>query len=174
MSVAYICEHWYSLWVKGLVIFSSLYALILVTFIYVVVIFSWPHFPLSKNPLLDLQGWHEAAQVAKQELTKLPASDKNVYLFVPNWSLATRLAWYSQRPVKISSLDKQAQTALWYGKAKKGDNGLVVVPYPFTSPAAVGTRAGEFKRCRLLKKLLVRKQGYVVNQFRYYACYDYL
>ena len=169
LSARFLVRHWRKIWVKISVYFSLIYSLLIILIVHFYVIFSYPHFPLQKNPLIDLYGWKHAALVGKSL-----ADEAHLPLFVSNWTFASRIAWYAKMPVQITEFDSVSQQSLWYGQPTNGDNGILIIPYRASPPVKHGSRPGEFKDCHLIKLLNVKKQQQLINQFKFYHCQDYI
>lgn len=66
----------------------------------------------ARNPFADMHDWQSAAKLA----SALQAEHKVDALAVSNWTLASRLAWYT-RPSNVLALDeKNKQFDIWFGK----------------------------------------------------------
>jgi 4-amino-4-deoxy-L-arabinose transferase-like glycosyltransferase len=162
-----ILKNWASLWTKIIVIFSILLTASVYIIFYLQVFFAPITFSLGKNPLMDLYGWsaigHEAQILANQ------SGSKNPVLFVPNWSLASRLAWYSNLPVQIlqpSPIAGYKQFVLWYGEPHKNSQGILVVPYKWGKPDANDS-------CSLIKTMPITVHKQLINQVNFYQCKNF-
>lgn len=165
LAVRYGYHHWRSTWMKIIVYFSAIYSLILILLIHLCAWQAWFNLPLDKQPLRDLYGWSQAATVAN--------SLHSPILFVSNWTLASRLAWYSQQPVQILGAEGNTQFTLWYGRPQENTSGIVVMPYGSSAIDLVGSHAGQFKHCQLIEKLPIYNHKNLVNSFDFYYCTDY-
>lgn len=158
-----IHDTWASAWTKVIVMFSILLSGIVYLAFYIQAIFAPFNFPLGKNPLIDLYGWQQAGQQAKQL-----AEENNLQtLYVPNWSLASRLAWYSDLPVQIlqpSPIAGYKQFVLWYGQPKQPLHGILVIPYKWRD------QASSYSQCKLIKTLPIKTHQSLVNQINFYQC----
>jgi len=169
LSARYLCHHWQKIKIKLGVYFSLAYSLVIILWLHFYIIFSLPQLPIDKNPIIDLQGWQQAALMSKSL-----AQTKQLSLFVINWTDASRIAWYAKMPVKISQFATVSQQSLWYGQPIKGDDGILIIPYHRQISTTEGTEPGEFKHCHFLKLLDIKKHHQLVNQFKFYACYGYI
>jgi hypothetical protein len=118
----------------------------------------------APNPFADLHGWDAAGARAK-ELAALQGLDA---VAVQNWTLASRIGWYA-RPLKVHVLeDRFDQFDLWAGKLAVGGSALLVdwSQLPYETP--LGTHG--FAQCQRLDTLEVRRLGYAVSSFNFYAC----
>ncbi|NPA72990.1 MAG: glycosyltransferase family 39 protein [Gammaproteobacteria bacterium] len=126
-----------------------------------------------QNPVQGDYGWPTATQTAL-ELQKQHATPEHpLPLFVPNWSIASHLAWYARpQPVYITSA-KQTQFEFWYGRATEGMDGILVAPHFEQNPPMTGT-ANHFKRCDLLKKQPISANGAIIVTYHFYHCQHFL
>jgi hypothetical protein len=126
--------------------------------------------PLQSQPLRDLYGWRTASKVA---LSDLQQYDPTGTLFVSNWSLASRMAWYSNHPVQIIGEHGTTQFTLWFGEPQQGAHGILIVPFGTQEPAATGNAPDQFKNCTLLHTVMIMSDEKLVNTFGFYQCKDY-
>ncbi len=169
----HIQQHW-SRWHWRLLSYTIFtYAIGSIIFFISLAYYFWLPLPLLSNPIHDLYGWPIAATIAKQELSSVPHDDKLAPgLFVTNWTLASRLAWYSQLPVQIADNHSQTnQFDLWFGRPVTGAYGIVVVPAGWQ--VNQGETAGNFSHCQLQRQIAIQKQGKLLNQFALYYCYGF-
>jgi hypothetical protein len=118
----------------------------------------------APNPFADLHGWDAAGARAKV----LAAQQGLDAVVVQNWTLASRIGWYA-RPLKVHVLEATFdQFDLWAGKLAVGGNALLVdwSQLPYETPLG----AHGFAQCRKLESLEVRRLGYAVSSFDFYAC----
>jgi 4-amino-4-deoxy-L-arabinose transferase-like glycosyltransferase len=171
-----IVDYWSRAWTKIVVTFSLLLTLIVTIAFYTQVFFAPLSFPLGKNPLIDLYGWQQIGNEAKVLAIKNNPKQKPI-LFVENWSLASRLAWYSDLPVQIlqpSPIAGYKQFVLWYGKPSANAQGILVVPHKWKKPAVNSNAANTFKHCNLLNTLAIKNHNHLVNQVNFYQCTAYI
>ncbi|MFC4362903.1 glycosyltransferase family 39 protein [Simiduia curdlanivorans] len=124
--------------------------------------------PLSSAPQLaqavrDLHGWPE---VSARALALKGAMPEGAQLWVTNWTIASRIAWYTQEPVQVLS-SKPSQFLLWWGEPKAPAL-LVRVEKRAPSSALVNAPAGV--SCSLLDTLDFTMDGVTVNYFMFYQC----
>jgi hypothetical protein len=171
----YLVQHWQKKWIRVLTVINFFYAFILLSFMYTQTFFHWLNLPLGQDPFRDLYGWRQAAMEARQELTAIPVivGEAPPRLYVPNWSLASRLAWYSGLPVQVADAQDRSQFYYWYGVPQQHAYGILVVPFGSDAPALQSNKAGQFGHCTLQKKLSYFKSGMIVNTFTFYYCWDY-
>lgn len=117
-----------------------------------------------KNPFADLWGWDIAGQRAR-----LLAENLNIRsISVKNWTLASRMAWYS-RPVAVHVLDKRFdQFDLWFGEIPTGEDSIFVnwSQMRFDLP----TEPGGFQSCTLIDRMDILRLGRLVSDFSFYHC----
>ena len=149
-------------------IFISLATISILLSLVVQVLSTYPKivFDDYRHPLADLMGWKDIsiriASVAKQD-------DK---VFIPNWSHASRVAWYA-RPMPVKVLDSRFdQFDLWFGSAEVGDSGILLLH---------ADRKGfkekllqQFKSCEFEDELVVKIEDSYVNYFKLYRCDHYI
>ena len=125
---------------------------------------------IRENPFADLYGWDRAALRAR-ELGRDRGLDS---ITVMNWTLASRMAWYS-RPEKIYVLDQRFdQIAMWYGKIPVGRSTILVQGsrLPYEMPVQPDRPRG-FARARLLERMPISHLGDVISHFDFYLCEDW-
>jgi 4-amino-4-deoxy-L-arabinose transferase-like glycosyltransferase len=132
------------------------------------VLISYPKIAFDdyRHPLADLIGWKD---VSYRILDLANEGDK---VFIPNWSHASRVAWYA-RPMPVKVLDSRFdQFDLWFGSAKVGDSGILLLH---------ADRKGfkeellkQFVRCEIRDKLEVKIESSYVNYFKLYRCDHYI
>ena len=88
----------------------------------------------KQNPFADLWGWDKAGSVARDLAVKLEAPA----ITVSNWTLASRMTWYSQ-PVPVYVLDDRFdQFDIWFGQIPDRSWAVQVMrtaDQPFYSPS---------------------------------------
>jgi 4-amino-4-deoxy-L-arabinose transferase-like glycosyltransferase len=118
----------------------------------------WQSRPLIQgvnNPFADLYDWQAASAAA----AKLQAEHHASALAVGNWTLASRLAWYS-RPAKVWALDgKNKQFDLWFGNLEYGQTYIWVDWSEMRMPKPVGCQ-----------KLEANAYAGKYSQFDFYKC----
>jgi 4-amino-4-deoxy-L-arabinose transferase-like glycosyltransferase len=132
------------------------------------VLITYQKIPLEdyRNPLADLIGWN---RVSSRIVDLAQEGDK---VFIPNWSHASRVAWYA-RPMPVKVLDSRFdQFDLWFGSAKLGDSGLLLL-----NADHKGFKyevLNSFKSCNLVDELEVKIESSYVNYFKLYRCHHYM
>jgi 4-amino-4-deoxy-L-arabinose transferase-like glycosyltransferase len=149
-------------------IFIGLASLSLLLTLVVQILITYPKivFDDYRHPLADLMGWKEASS---RIITLAQKGDK---VFIPNWSHASRVAWYA-RPMPVKVLDSRFdQFDLWFGSAAVGDSGILLLH---------ADRKGfkeklfkQFLRCELKDELKVKIDSSYVNYFKLYRCDHYM
>lgn len=119
------------------------------------------------NPFTDFYGWDEAGARALQL-----ARERNfTRLAVQNWTLASRLAWYS-RPLPVHVLAPGFdQFSLWTGALPQGTNAILMDWSQMAYELPVG--AGMFERCEPGESFAVQHLGRPVAHFRLFLCYGW-
>lgn len=120
----------------------------------------------SFNPFTDLYGW-DAAALRGRALADQHGSPT---LAVMNWTLASRIAWYANRPTRVVQRHLD-QFGLWWGVLQPADNALVVDWSQMSFALPVGP--AEFERCDLLEQLPVRRLGRQVAHFTFQLCHNW-
>ena len=148
--------------------FIALASISLLLTLVVQVLITYPKivFDDYRHPLADLMGWKD---VSSRILAQAEKGDK---VFIPNWSHASRVAWYA-RPMPVKVLDSRFdQFDLWFGSAEVGDSGIVLLH---------ADRKGfkdellkQFVRCEIRDELEVKIESSFVNYFKLYRCDHYI
>ncbi len=118
----------------------------------------------KKNPFADLWGWDLAGGKARMWAEKLNTDS----ISVKNWTLASRMTWYS-RPTKVFVLDERFdQFDLWFGDIPAGSDSIFVnwSQMRFDLP----TGPGGFEACSLIDQLDITRLGRTVSHFSFYHC----
>lgn len=151
---------------KGL--FVVLGSLSIVLTLLVQVLVTYPKIPFDdyRHPLADLMGWKQASE-------RISAHSKvGDKVFIPNWSHASRVAWYA-RPMPVKVLDSRFdQFDLWFGSAEVGDSGILLLHADRKGFKEELLR--QFVRCNFMDELEVKIQSSYVNYFKLYRCDHYI
>lgn len=149
-------------------IFMALASISLLLTLVVQVLITYPKIAFDdyRHPLADLMGWKD---VSSRILAQAEEGDK---VFIPNWSHASRVAWYA-RPMPVKVLDSRFdQFDLWFGSAEVGDSGILLLH---------ADRKGfkdellkQFVRCEFRDELEVKIESSYVNYFKLYRCDHYI
>jgi hypothetical protein len=116
------------------------------------------------NPFADLHGWDAAGATA----LRLATAQGLDSVSVQNWTLGSRLGWYS-RPLKVHVLeDRFDQFDLWAGDLPAGGSTLLVDWSQMSYEVPWGAHG--FAQCTPLAQQTVRKLGYALAEFRFFAC----
>ncbi|WP_422133994.1 glycosyltransferase family 39 protein [Endozoicomonas sp. ALD040] len=170
LSAYWICHGWSRLWVKGLVVFSSILSLGLIGFVFFFLAFMpLSTFPFMTSAIKDLVGWKaaaEQAQLLKQKWQK-EAGIESV-LMVDNWTKASRIAWYAYpEPVQLLT-DRLTQFDFWHGKPESGSYGLLVRDKK-SAPESGRLKIQNFS-CILVDETESGLDTITVNRFQFYRC----
>jgi 4-amino-4-deoxy-L-arabinose transferase-like glycosyltransferase len=118
----------------------------------------------KKNPIADLWGWGAAGAQARKLAQNLHIDS----ISVSNWTLASRMAWYS-RPTKVYVLDDRFdQFDLWFGDIPAGSDSIFVNWSQMRFDLPTGT--GRFESCALIDQLDIMRLGRTVSDFSFYHC----
>lgn len=171
LAVRWLLHHWTQRPVRGLLYVSAGYSLIVLTLLYSLLLVPALPFPGLYHPLSPLLGWPEAAARAAALRADFAREEPEAVLLVPNWSLASRLAWYA-RPLPVQVTDTRFdQFDLWFGTPRPGTDGVLVVP---DSMLKTGRRMlSQFDSCREAEPYRVVREGRTVVTFYFYLCRDY-
>jgi 4-amino-4-deoxy-L-arabinose transferase-like glycosyltransferase len=171
LATRWILKHWSLGPVRGLLYVSIGYSLIALALFYTLLLAPVLPFPGSRHPLSPLLGWPEAATRAAALRADFARDEPEAVLLVPNWSLASRLAWYA-RPLPVQVTDTRFdQFDLWFGTPRPGTDGVLVVP---DSMLKAGRRVlNQFDSCREADPYRVVRAGQTVVTFYFYLCRDY-
>lgn len=170
IAVRYAVLNWQRYWIKQVSWLTAGLVVVAYCFLYTQIVWYWADF--KKDDLVrDFYGWSQAAEHAKQLLKKTPMqqSSESPHLFVNNFHLASRIAWYSQLPVQVAS-NKVRQFDLWFGKPDAASEGILVTWEEKHQPPITSRAAGEFASCKILDKMPVTVKGRLVNVFYFYHC----
>jgi 4-amino-4-deoxy-L-arabinose transferase-like glycosyltransferase len=171
LATRWILQHWTQRSVRFLVYGSAGYSLLLLALLYTLLLVPTLPFPGSRHPLSPLLGWPEAAARAQALRAEFAREEPEAVLLVPNWSLASRLAWYA-RPLPVQVTDTRFdQFDLWFGTPRVGTDGVLVVPDTMLKTGhRVLTR---FEACRETEPYSVVRGGRPVVTYYFYLCRDY-
>ncbi len=118
----------------------------------------------KKNPIADLWGWDTAGERARKLAQELHIDS----ISVKNWTLASRMTWYS-RPLKVFVLDDRFdQFDLWFGDIPAGHDSIFVNWSQMRFDLPTGT--GGFESCALIDQLDIQRIGRTVSDFSFYHC----
>jgi len=171
LAARWLLAHWQNRMVRGITHFSAGYSLFLVVLLHALLFF--PSLPLSAriHPLKPLTGWPEAAHHAMTLRTQMAAEYPSAVLFVPNWALASRLAWYA-RPLAVQVTDDRFdQYDLWFSAPAVGAHGVLVAPASVLKKTShMLTR---FDSCQEQDSLPVYRGDLLLTNFHFYLCHGY-
>ena len=163
-----VVNGWPSRWVRAVTWGSAFYSLVMVVLLHSLLLKPWLPFEEYRHPLGDLLGWRAAAQQAEA----LADAHGGVPIFVGNWSLGSRIAWYARPHRVVVADDRIDQFDLWYGSPVKGEGGILIVPDNYESrPDVSGTAL--FDKCVLLGELNKKLDAKTVHRFSFYDCNGY-
>ena len=162
----FIVASWNTKAKKILIISLTGFSLLLTLVVQVLLSAPKLEFPDYSHPLADLKGWKEISQQIEQQ------AQPGDHIFIPNWSHASRVAWYA-RPLPVKVLDTRFdQFDLWFGSAEAGDSGLVLL---HANRKGFKEKSLEkFEHCEFSSELKINIESSVVNYFKVYRCSNYL
>ena len=99
------------------------------------------------------------------EMAKIPG-DKPLVM-VNNWSLGSRLAWYSYPERFIVNDTRFDQFDIWYGGPEKVSRGIMVVPAYFKHPPTLKTKS---HFCEQTDSLAIKHHGHTQVTYYFYTC----
>jgi len=149
-------------------IFISLSSISLLLTLVVQVLLTYPKIAFDdyRHPLADLMGWKEVSS----RITSLAKEGDNV--FIPNWSHASRVAWYA-RPMPVKVLDSRFdQFDLWFGSAEVGDSGILLLHADHKGFKEKLLK--QFSHCEFKDELEIKIESSYVNYFKLYRCDHYM
>ncbi|OGT49010.1 MAG: hypothetical protein A3F17_06820 [Gammaproteobacteria bacterium RIFCSPHIGHO2_12_FULL_41_15] len=174
MTACYVFHHWHTRLIKIISLIALGFTLTLYIVGYTLIATHFLKRPINKDPLHDLYGWQQAANEANIQLNKLDQQTHTTHeLFVWNWHVAGRIAWYAQKPVQVADIATH-QFQFWYGKPNRQSDGVMVIFGDESKPAKKNTQPGMFAHCDFLKQLTTTVAGRPFNHFNYYHCSDFL
>jgi hypothetical protein len=169
LAARWLLARWSRRGVRVLVWGAAAYSVLLLLLLHGLLL--WRSLPWAPNRALHaaVQGWPEAA--ARARALRDEMQDPTAVLFVPNWSLASRLAWYA-RPLAVQVTDQRFdQFDLWFGSPAAGAAGVLVAPDNMRKAARA--QLARFAHCDEQPSLAVRAGEQIVTSFHFYLCRDY-
>jgi hypothetical protein len=171
LTARWLLAHWTRRPVRVFSYFSGGYSLALILFLHALFVFPALPLPGKHHPLAPLAGWPLAAERATQLRAEFLQEQPQAVLLAPNWSLASRLAWYA-RPLPVQVPDERFdQFDLWFGSPAAGAAGVMVVP-DSTLKSTRRVRA-RFAHCEERDLLPVYAGSTTVVTFHFYLCRGY-
>lgn len=162
-----VVRHWQWRWVRITTWLSAGYSVVMIALLHSLLFKPFLPFDDFRHPLGDLLGWREAAQHAQQL-----AEARGVPIFVGNWSLGSRIAWYARPSRVMVADDRYDQFDLWYGSPAVGEGGVLIVPDNYENRTDVSGIA-RFTLCELLDQKAKVVNGKPVHRFSFYECSGY-
>ena len=171
LTAFWLMNNWQKPWVRFTTWSSTVYSLFFILFLHSLLFYPWIDMPEDKNILRDLYGWQDAAKKAHELSEKMSESpgDKPVVM-VNNWSLGSRLAWYSYPEPVVINDTRFDQFDLWYGSPEKVSRGIMVVPAYFKHPETLKTK---FHSCEQIDSLAIKHHDHTQVTYYFYACYNF-
>ena len=168
----WIMQHWYHKAVRIFSYLSLAYSFILTILLHLLLATSLMPFESDKHPLEDIYGWNKVAKRAVELQSSMQKELNNpVSIFVGNWSQFSRLAWYA-KPATVQVTDQRyGQSDIWYGSAKAGSNGILVIPPKYKNTDVSGIN--KFERCESHEKVSELINNKNAATYQLYKCYGY-
>lgn len=193
----WIVRHWHKRSVRVFSYISLSYSFVMIIGLHLLLATSLLPFEDNKHPLEDLYGWkkvaHKAVELQKKMQNESVNTSESGYnsesvdksesvnnsenknqtpvIFTGNWSQFSRLAWYAKpTPVQVTD-QRYEQSDIWYGSAKIGGDGILVVPPKYKNSEASGL--GRFKRCDYQESVSEMLNNKVAATYQLYKCYGF-
>lgn len=163
-----VVRHWQSRWVRITSWISASYSLVMIVLLHSLLFKPWLPFDEYRHPLGDLLGWRDAAVNAQQ----LAEARGGAPIFVGNWSLGSRIAWYARPTRVVVADDRYDQFDLWSGSPAAGEGGVLIIPDNYEGRPDVSGMA-RFERCELLDVKAKVVNDTPVHRFSFYECSGY-
>lgn len=171
LTVRWLLAHWRRRAVRIGVWTSAGYSLLAIALLHLVLLFPGLPLPGTRHPLAALAGWPQAGAHAATLRELHFADDPQATLLVPNWFIASRLAWYA-RPLPVQIADTRFdQFDLWFGAPDDGARGVMVVPDFMLRSAR--PQLARFAACDEQAPQAVVAGGRTIVTFHYYLCRGY-
>jgi 4-amino-4-deoxy-L-arabinose transferase-like glycosyltransferase len=155
-----------SKWLRCLYIGLACISVVLTLVVQILITYPKIMFDDYRHPLADLMGWKEISLRISEQ------AEQGDNLFIPNWSHASRVAWYA-RPMPVKVLDTRFdQFDIWFGSAELGGSGLLLLHAD--RKGFKYDHLNSFNSCNLIDELEVKIESSYVNYFKLYRCNHYL
>lgn len=169
----WIVQHWNKKSVRIFSYVSLTYSFVLIISMHLLLATSLMPFEDNKHPLEDLYGWKKVAlkAVELQKKMQLENKDNTIVIFTGNWAQFARLAWYAKpTPVQVTD-QRYEQSDIWYGSAKIGGNGILVVPPKYKNSDANGRK--RFQHCDFQQDVSQMIKNKKAATYQLYKCYGF-
>ena len=171
LTARWLMHGWQKRWVRLSVWASAIYSLFIILLLHSLLFYPWLDLPEDKNFLRDVYGWRDATARARKlsrEMAETPGAKP--VIMVNNWSLGSRLAWYSYPEPLIIDDTRIDQFDIWYGGPQGISRGVMVVPAYFKHPQTLKTK---FHSCEQIDQLPVTHHNHIQVTYYFYACYNF-
>lgn len=126
-----------------------------------------PGFKDFQHPLQDFIGW----KTVSKSTMNLAKESGITAIAIPNWSNASRIAWYA-RPLSVHVLDTRFdQFDLWFGTLPMGRDAYVILTH--SEEISRSTYLGQFSHCDSVNIAPFYNGETQVNSFSTYRCTGY-
>ena len=168
LTAFWLITNWQKRWVQLSVGLSVSYSVFFILIFHSLLLYPWLDMPEEKNVLRDIYGWHDAAAKAN-ELNKAMANTPGdtPVVMVNNWSLGSRLAWYSYPNPVVVDDTRFDQFDIWYGSPENITRGIMVVPAYFKHPQTLNTK---FHTCNQIDNLEITHHKHTQVTYYFYSC----
>ncbi len=121
----------------------------------------------QKNPIADLYGW----DLAGEKLNQI-AIEKNIpHIVTQNWTMGSRLAWYTQSKSVHILDDRRDQFDIWFGKMPEGEDAVLLQWSQMTYELPI--QKNQFSSCDKIDSMPVKRSDRAISQFDFYVCKDW-
>ncbi|WP_455198419.1 glycosyltransferase family 39 protein [Kaarinaea lacus] len=168
LTARWIMIHWQKTWVRVGTWLSGSYSLLIILLLHSLLFSPWLALPEDKNILRDLYGWRDATKHAQELANQMAITPGGKpVIMVNNWSIASRLAWYSHPQSLIVSDTRVDQFDLWYGGPEDIERGIMVIPAYFKNKQTLKTK---FHRCNQIDRLAVKHRDHTLVTYLFFEC----
>ena len=167
----WLYHNWHKKSVRVMSYMSFTYSFVMIITFHLLLATSLMPFENNKHPLEDIYGWKKVAGKAVELQAIMQSEDKNntPVIFTGNWSQFARLAWYAKpSPVQVTD-QRYGQSDIWYGSAKAGNNGVLVVPPKYKGTETSGLQ--KFTHCEFHSSVSQEINSKIAATYQLYKCY---
>ena len=171
LTAKWLFHNWHKKSVRVMSYVSFTYSFVMIITFHLLLSTSLMPFENNKHPLEDIYGWKKVAGKAVELQATMQSEDKNntPVIFTGNWSQFARLAWYAKpSPVQVTD-QRYGQSDIWYGSAKIGSNGVLVVPPKYKDTVTSGLQ--KFTRCDFHSSVSQEINSKIAATYQLYKCY---
>ena len=173
LTAKWLYHNWHKKSVRIMSYVSFTYSFVMIITFHLLLATSVMPFENNKHPLEDIYGWKKVAGKAVELQATMQDEDKNntPVIFTGNWSQFSRLAWYA-KPAHVQVTDQRyGQSDIWYGSAKIGSNGVLVVPPKYKDTVTSGLQ--KFTNCNFHSNVSQKINNKIAATYQLFKCYGY-